>query len=396
MRILFIAAQAIRSNSSVTMMNLAFINGLIELGHEVEVITAKLPNEHVAIDTGFKVPIGIKLDEYPLSNTFNILSSKQKKRELRYTVVSAIKGLIRKSFYKYSIYDSQKSWIKNVENIKSNKEVYDLVISSSDPKHSHLFAEKLLKSKKVSCGKWLQLWGDPMYLDITRQDVIFRRRLHKEEERLISKANNVIYVSPFTATEQRKIFPKYAEKIDYVLIPYFKKDESLPNQTHGENLVFGYYGDYNTEIRNLKPLYDAAVESKLRLLIRGNSDKPFKSKALIDVKSRVAIDELEEVEKKTDVFIHLCNSKGTQIPAKVYYYSGTKKPILFILDGETEKIKIFFEKFDRYFFCENKKEDIQNAINRIRFSEYGSNVTRIVEELSPAAIAADLLKKIRV
>ncbi|NOU95109.1 hypothetical protein GC093_18035 [Paenibacillus sp. LMG 31456] len=397
MKILFIAGQAIRSNSSATMMNLAFINGLVELGNEVNVITAKLPNEHVAIDTGFKVPKGIKVFEYAIGSAFNMMSNKQKKKGLKHSAISAIKGLARNIYYKYSIYDSQKSWVQNVEKFDVNKEVYyDLIISSSDPKHSHIFAEELIKSNKLNFRKWVQLWGDPMFLDITRKGFLFKKRLLKEEERLISVADKVIYVSPFTASEQKYIFPKYSGKINYVLIPYFKRDESLPNQTLGDNMVFGYYGDYNSETRNLEPLFNAALESKLKLLIRGNSDKPLRSTGLIDVKSRVQIKELEKVEKNTDVFIHLCNSKGSQIPAKVYYYSGTKKPILFILDGDTEKIKQFYKQFDRYIFCENKKEDILSAINRIRLSKYSIKETRIVDELSPATIAADLLRKIEI
>jgi hypothetical protein len=396
LRILFIAGQAIKSNSSVTMMNLSYINGLVELGYEVNVITSKFPNEHIAVDTGFKLPKGVIINEYALSSTFNLMSSKQKKKSLKHQAFSIFKSLAREVYYKLSIYNSQKGWINNIEKVELNNEFYDYIISSSDPKHSHLFAEKLIESNKVRYGSWIQLWGDPMYQDITRKGLLLKKRLFKEEERLISLGDKVIYVSPFTALEQKKLFPKYEEKMDYVLIPFFKRDESLPKRTRGVNLVFGYYGDYNTNIRNLEPLYNAALESKIQLFIRGNSNKVLSSTKSINVENRVTINELEKLEKNTDVFVHLCNSQGNQIPAKVYYYSGTKKPILFILDGESEKIKNYFQKYDRYIFCNNNKEDILKAINKIHSAEYSPQETRIVEELSPAFIAKDLIEKIEV
>lgn len=396
MKILFIAGQAIRSNSSVTMMNLGYINGFVQAGHDVRVITSKLPNNHIATDIGFEIPESIVLDEYDISPAFNILSSKQKKNDNKNFIIGIFKKMIRKLYYKISIYDSTKSWVNSVTEIDLSNEFFDLVISLSDPKHSHLFAQRLLNNKRVRCNKWVQLWGDPMYLDITRKGILFRSRLFKEEERLISNADKVIYVSPFTAIEQKKNYPNYSKKIDYVLIPYFRRDETTPKNFKNKKIVFGYYGDYDSKIRNLKPLYDAAVESKSILKIRGNSDKPFKSTSYIDVKSRVILKELEEIEEETDVLVHLCNSKGTQIPAKVYYYSGTKKPILFILDGETEKIKKFFEPFERYIFCENNKEDILHAMNRIlEIIEDGKDL-RIVDELSPVSIVEEMLRKIEV
>ncbi len=392
LNILFIAGQSFRSNTSVTMMNLSYINGFIKTGNKVTVITSKIPDNHVAKDTGFKLPKEVIVEEYGHGNVYNTLSSKNKRKS---SMVSFTKNIMRKLYYKFSIYDSKKSWVNNVEKINLGEEYYDLIISSSDPKHSHIFAERLIKKNRINYGKWVQLWGDPMYHDITREDFVFKRRLYREEKRLISLADKVIYVSPFTAEQQRKTFSKYASKIDYVLIPFFKKDESLPINSQGDKMVFGYYGDYNSKVRDLRPLYEAAIDTKLNLVIRGNSDNIVPSTQNIDADSRVTIKELEELEKKTDVFIHLCNLKGTQIPAKVYYYSGTRKPILFILDGEVEKIENFFAYYERYIFCKNDKEDIIKAINKIRNKEYSDKEVRILEELSPSTIAVDLIEKIK-
>lgn len=390
MNILFIAGQAIRSNTSVTMMNLAYIQGLLEAGNQVKVITCSLPEDHIARDDGFNIPKEVKIEEYKVSASFNALSNKKGKSTNK--VSSNIKNLLRKLYYSFSIYDSQIAWINNVEKV-SEITYYDLIISSSDPKHSHLFAKKLIELGKVKYGKWVQIWGDPMYFDITRRNFLFKKRLLKEEESLISSADKIIYVSPFTAKQQKEIFPRYKNKIDYVLIPYFSLDESKSKNSK-ENMKFGYFGDYNTNIRNISPLYNAAADTNIKLIIRGNSDQPLSSNKNIDVSGRIPIQELKQLEKETDVFIHLSNIKGTQIPAKVYYYSGTKKLILFILDGNSKEIKDYYSSFDRYIFCENNKDAITNEINKIRNGYYSEKEIRIPDKLSPLNIAISLLEKI--
>ena len=66
--------------------------------------------------------------------------------------------------------------------------------------------------------------------------------------------------------------------------------------------------------------------------------------------------------------MHLCNLQGGQIPGKIYHYSATNKPILFVLDGTEEEKKAiydFFSKYNRYQFCENNINDIRAAIKEI-------------------------------
>jgi hypothetical protein len=86
--------------------------------------------------------------------------------------------------------------------------------------------------------------------------------------------------------------------------------------------------------------------------------------------------------------------RGGQIPGKIYHYSATTKPILFILDGTEEEKKIIkehFAQYDRYFFCDNTKEDIELAINKLT-ANYTQYCGRIVEEFSPKQVVAQLFQ----
>ena len=86
------------------------------------------------------------------------------------------------------------------------------------------------------------------------------------------------------------------------------------------------------------------------------------------VKGRVTLDELSTIQANTDVLVHLCNLKGGQIPGKIYHYSVTQKPILFILDVTPTEVSILrkhFSKYNRYFFCNNDIVSITTYMKEI-------------------------------
>lgn len=116
---------------------------------------------------------------------------------------------------------------------------------------------------------------------------------------------------------------------------------------------------------------------------------------LVKVSGRVTLDILEKVQEQTTVLVHLCNLRGGQIPGKIYHYSATEKPILFILDGTEEEQRIirdYFSQFNRYYFCSNNQQDIEQAIREMtaHIDKYKGHV---VQEFSPKYIVSKLLGK---
>ena len=108
---------------------------------------------------------------------------------------------------------------------------------------------------------------------------------------------------------------------------------------------------------------------------------------------RVTLDVLEKVQEQTSVLIHLSNLRGGQIPGKIYHYSATEKPILFILDGTEEEkgvLKGYFSQFHRYCFCENNQESIQSAMRMI-IDNYQQLKGFVVDAFSPKAVVASLI-----
>ena len=144
----------------------------------------------------------------------------------------------------------------------------------------------------------------------------------------------------------------------------FAKEDSSIN----ENDSFGYFGDYYSHTRNLIPFYKSLQITGIPAYIIGDSNLSLESSEQIQVMPRTTLKELSEYQKKTYALVNLCNLKGGQIPGKIYHYSVTRHPILFILDGtedEKEQIRFFFSRYQRYTFCENNEDSITKAIKEI-------------------------------
>ena len=283
-----------------------------------------------------------------------------------------IKSFARSIYYNLTIYDPLKGCIKYIGEIEGQVESeYDIVISMSDPKSSHLLALALLDKGIVGCGSYIQIWGDPMYLDITNKTLIPKTIIKKEEEKLIKRSDKIFYVSPLTLEAEKKIFPKYADKMD-VLFPTYQGKSVYEPVTKIKKI--GYFGDYNSEIRDIMPLYNAVKDSKYELIICGNSDLKLNSTNNISINGRVSFSKVKEFEEDVDLLVHISNKFGTQIPGKIYQYMGTNKPILFVLDGPKELLVKVFEPFNRVMFCNNNEEDIIKTIQKFNAGDIDLNI----------------------
>ena len=188
---------------------------------------------------------------------------------------------------------------------------------------------------------------------------------------MLSFAEKVCYVSPLTLANQKKLFPESANKMYWQPLPYYYESQKTKQET--KKNCYGYFGDYAPVARDLFPFYQAAKQTGIQVNICGNPQTLFSSTENIAIHPRLPLKELKPIEDATNVLVFLCNRKGGQIPGKIYQYSATYKTILFILDGTEEEKRVlrdYFEKFDRYVFCDNNEKDIIRAIQQI---EHGKN-----------------------
>lgn len=364
MKILYIVSRPVEINTSASIRNLATILGLIENGNELTVISAVPDTNHPSYDDSITLE-GVAHTHYiKVGGTQNIA-----KFTRSISFLSPIRTFAYKIIRRHEIYDNLKVLAERIAEEKIDIGSYDYIISSSDPKSSHLCAYNLITSGKQSFnGKWIQIWGDPFLGDITANySKSITKKIRIEEEKLLNKADSIIYVSEMTRRQQAKLYKQFAHKMTTLPIPYLNKKESIVNDKKiSKTVKLSYCGDYISKVRNIMPLYSAVHnEDNIILTIAGMSDLKLETDSRIQVFSRVSKIKVDEVEQNADILIHLSNIKGSQIPGKIYQYSGTDKPILFILDGDKRRLRDQFEKYNRYVFCDNSEEAILYSIKKI-------------------------------
>lgn len=368
MKVLFVSSSPLEYSSSANMRNIALLKGLIQLGHEVSIFTARSDESSRYHDRTL-----LKLN---LNNRYFVENSVVHSQFTNTNVVSnpikhKIKRYITRKVYKFytamSIYDPRKALASKV-NATSIDETFDAIISSSDPKSSHLLAEKLLKLHPGISKKWIQYWGDPFTNDINKKSIVPNSIIKLEEKRILSKADAVIYVSPFTLEKQQSMFPSLNKKFYFFPIPYI--ESIIYSKNKNKDFSVGYFGDYNATDRDILPLYNAVNCNDVNLRVCGHSDVFLEERSNIKVSPRVNYETIKKYEQECNLLVCICNKRGTQIPGKIYHYASTDKPILVILDGENkERMRKYFESFNRYVLCDNTEKSIRQAINNIKIQK---------------------------
>lgn len=362
MKILYILSRPLEINTSASIRNRATIMGLVELGHHVDLFTTQPDRNHSAYDASMTLD-GVNVTYVELQGIQKIARVGRKLRFL-----APLKRYVYEWLRKREVYDNLKGIVNFTDRIDLEREQYDYIISSSDPKSSHLFVETLLKEQRSSfSGKWIQIWGDPFLGDITLAAGSNMRKIRQEEQRLLQSADKVIYVSRLTLQQQKAQYPESSHKMQYLPIPYLKKlDLPVRSLKEATEIKLVYCGDYTASVRNIMPLYRGVSEMEnVHLTICGNSDMQLKSNDHVTVMPRQPYAVVEELEREADILVHLSNSSGGQIPGKIYQYSATNKPILFVLDGDSDVIRQQFAVYDRYEFTENFEADICNGIREM-------------------------------
>ena len=379
MKVLYITGSCLFKNTSANMSHNAFIKGLIENDCQVDVVMADnswgetdnvLPkfkdvnyytyhSDSLVDKLRKKSRTVIQPEKTNLEETKDQNSNNCIKQRIR----NKIKHIFYTVFKDHPVYGKDMVWVKKAICF-SNKEKYDLVISNSSPASSHKLVQLLTEKQHIFYDKWIQIWEDPWFYDLYSN---YTESIKVEEYSLLENADEIYYVSPLTLMYQKRYFPTCADKMKCIPLPFLDYSKSKKN-TDSVSDSFGYFGDYYSYTRNLKPFYEALIQSGYTGNIYGDTNILLKETDRIHISGRVTLDILSRVQESTEVLVHLSNLKGGQIPGKIYHYSATTKPILFILDGtEEEKSALleFFGKYNRYYFCENNLDSILRIMQKI-------------------------------
>ena len=362
MNILMITLFSLERNTSVAISNINITKGLLSLGHKV---TWVMPNWDKCETEFDSLPVRVIR-----------VSGRDLNRNVCY--------MRRKIRSHFEMLDFTKSYILNWRKVQIPDEYYDVVISTSDPKTSHVFTSKILR--KIQYGKWIQHWGDPMYGDITRNFWWPNWFIKFYEWNILRKADKIIYVTPFTCQQQQVVHPKLACKISFVPLPadmYITKTIQDPNR-----LRVVYLGDYSPSIRNLRPLFDACTSLDFVKLVIAGHGPNYPKHPNATILPRIPHSQALEYENSADVIFSACNLRGTQIPGKVMYKTSSDKHILVALEKDKDVMRSYFDSFNRLTICENTKESIVEALNFLRTRTHEYNTPN---RLTPINVAKEIL-----
>ena len=373
MNLLFINMTPIYHNTSALLRMCGFISGAYKLGNVCDLLTLAAEEDDYSYDSTNEKFVEEYINHY---YTFERKGSYNRLRQSRVGSQkgNAIKNVLRRIYRSVNIYDTQVINVSGIRSVQAQFNKYDRIISISDPKSSHKLAEELMLQNNIEdiSNKWIQCWGDPWFRDSGNKYALVRRKVFCEEGHYLDMAKRIVYTSPFTLEEQRKLFDKNADKMTYVnqsvkpsLINSLKENGN--NGSEKEKFVIGYFGSYGSRVRNILPLYETCNRRKHKLKIVGGSDICLESTDYVEIIKKQTLAAVDEMEQQADILVCICNKSGTQIPGKIYYSAGYQKPIIIVVDGErSSEMRAFFESFHRYIICNNDVESIERAIKKAK------------------------------
>ena len=392
MKILYITTSLLR-NESASIRNISLINGIVENGNEVDILTLNFLEkfEDKFLKTSLTKEARIYKVKIPKFNKiFSIISNKRKEKSKNFKFILKLKNIIKEFLFFPDIYSES---IENSKEIVINKDEYDFIVSSSDSKSSHFIAKNIIKNNNL-IQQWVQIWGDPWGNDINVRTLNFltKYRIKKEEKKLLEKATKIFYISELTSETIKNKYPLFSNKIFTLHRSYLKEINSKNEQ---QKFIFSYTGSILN--RNIIPLIDSIEkynennDKKIELNFYGINEQDFNfdilNKNFIKIFSRVSFEEVLEVYKNSDVLVYIDNLyNSTQIPGKIYDYFGTNKTILGLY--ESEDVKETLKKYDRIELIRNQGIfELNSVIKSI-------NTKNVMEKFSPKNIAKDFIEKI--
>lgn len=406
MRALFVNADGFFYNNSSTMQNIGIVLGLNQLGYEVDLLTLQPQKGTVGYDPVMQSGISQCIQNtyvIPLSSLYRKLN-KGKKHMVENTGqqkkwITELKGTIRRIIKSILIFDIRVLNLFNLNHVDIDLSQYDVIISASDPKSTHCFANYLVQKYQYK-GRYIQYWGDPLYLDITRDRSFIDFLCKFLERKTLSVAGKVVYATPFTLEEQQHLYPEFAYKMAFAhqaAVGLYNNGTSTyksNKEPDKEKCTVVYCGDYRRETRNIIPLYNAVklLGNPFELHIYGTSNIELDSFTNISINGQVSRERADSAEIGADILVCICNLKGSQIPGKVYYLTCLNKPIVVIVDGNyKDELKEYFTRLHRFIVCDNDEESIQKALKLAREMS-DSRVTSNSLEFSPIHMAKVILK----
>ena len=363
MNIVYLISGNIYVNSSANIRNIAIIKGLEQNGHNVEVFSI---DDNKRRDECFIEVLQNSKVHLLYSHSKTNVNDIKHNNQLRIF----LKKYANKLYKHIQVYDPYKLKAIHYNDKYINWKKYELCITSSDPKSSHLMGYKAKIANPSII--WVQYWGDPMTLDLTFNSWV-RPLIKREELKLFRDADLVLFTNSFTTQTMKEKYPQFKNRFADIPTSFYMTDYDFTKKSFNKDIIhIGYYGGCSRINRNILPLLNVVKNNKkYSITLAGGNDYGLVSKDNITIYDRVCSDTIHRLIEKTDVLVVLenlpknrnVNSPCRQVPGKMYHYSVTGCPILVIC--ETESLRHLFDRYNNYYFCNNNEKSILKTLDQI-------------------------------
>ncbi|PHZ58388.1 hypothetical protein CRG86_010175 [Photobacterium leiognathi] len=271
---------------------------------------------------------------------------------------------------------------------------YDYIISSSDPKGIHIATVKWLKNIPNRKAKYIQYWGDPWFSDVSRTTTFLTKFF---ENKLLSYSDYIIYNSIKTLSSQRNLFGDCSNKMYFlprgVDLTNFKSQERTISDLSEVRML--YAGDFNPNYRNLNFLVRVCSELGIHLDIYGDGEinKHIEIADNISINPRVSLNYLNDIVPNYTHQIVVLNSKGNQVPGKIYDLLTCKQNVILILDGEINIQDIPCN--ERFIISENNYDSLKLILKKESLNlNYPSISINSLSQLSINTLVYDFFNRL--
>lgn len=384
-RVLIIMANHSPDPSSVANCMAPFINRISE-SFKVDIITDRKKLDVSKYETDENISI-YRVDDYRSMNTTycNKLNEINSTGLLR--IITRIFTWILKSFYyiQYVLFAKERGtggWqIKRVykkccELAENNR--YDLMISVSLPFQSHYIAEKIKNIKDRSLN-WIVFEFDPFYFNKEiSANKIMKKRMYKEEKRILKKCD-CICLTPELYEFYKKInFIQYNTKVN--MMPFATMEEIKfdlinvkGNFMKKSKINCLFTGQLYSDIRNPKTLlqlFSKIDDNDIHLSLMTNFTieriKEYAPEGYLP--SVIAFQNRDTALYnllKADILVNIGNTVDLQVPAKIFEYMSTGKPIIHFSKNKNDPSIKYFKRYPLALVVDEwdvNKRDYEKAI----------------------------------
>ena len=340
--ILFISTSLPPVADSQTIRNIFLINGLLDGGHRVHLLQPPARTGDPTLKELLRSNVQSTCTDQPffdaLTGRLTLPTRFPALHRLGLRIVSRLAGMI-------SVPDVRAGWdVKAFHSaISEFDSAPDAIVSSSGSNTAHMAARRLALLWKAP---WVAEFGDPWSLNplppASHSHIRFLNR--RIEGRTMRHAAGIV----FTTKETAKAFGRQglAPGVPTEVVPCGFDPSVLDHGKHSgtrPEMVMAYTGTASKGSRDLTPLFTGVADAMradmslppLRIRIAGDVDPAFAGS--LESSNRIRVDQLgwlpyrESIRmlSEADVLLLIGNRSDLQIPAKVYNYIASGKPIIY-------------------------------------------------------------------